>query len=73
MLDLLKVVWYLSSDEIKRDSIKESEIFSTVLQICLADFTKRQFDSIFREISIAAISNFTLAENVRILVHNSLK
>jgi hypothetical protein len=38
----------------------------------LVDFSKSEFDQDFRETCIATLSNFSDAENVRLLVHNSL-
>lgn len=73
MLNALRIVWYLSATENIRGLIKQHDIFSTLMQIILVDFSKNSFDQDFREVCIATLSNFSSQENVRLLVYNSMK
>jgi len=70
-VNVLRFVWYLTALEKSRELIRQHDLFSSVLQTILVDFSKSNFDQEFREICIATLSNFTSADNVRLLVHNS--
>lgn len=63
----------MSGTEKTRNFIREHDLFSSVLQTILNDFSKTKTDHEFREICIATLSNFSDTENVRLIVHTSLK